>query len=96
MCTEYASSYYSDDPAFHIIQVYVRNNIANIGNLTKGMLASDCPLVSLESSTFTIIIDKTTSPTLILLHSLYRPGQPLVLLSVQVKSLLKTKISCKS
>src|SRR4051812_4149732 len=26
-------SYYSDDPEFHTTQVYVRNNIANIGNL---------------------------------------------------------------
>jgi len=78
MCTEYFDldvfSYCPDVPAFHTTQVYVRNNIANIGNLTEGMLALDCPLVPLESSIFTTIIDKTTSPTLIPLHSLYQLG----------------------
>src|SRR6266540_5704035 len=44
------------------------------------MLAPDCPLVPLEPLIFTTIIDKTISPTLIPLHSLYRPGRPLVLL----------------
>ncbi len=73
-------SYRPDDPAFRTTQVYVRNNIANIGNLTEGMLAPDCPLIPLEPSIFTTIIDKTTSPTLIPLHSLYQPGRPLVLL----------------
>ncbi len=71
-------SHYSDDPAFRTTQVYVRNNIANIGNLTEGMPAPDCPLVPLESST--TIISNTASPTLISLHSLYQPGRPLVLL----------------
>ena len=70
----------TDDPEFRITQVYVRNNIANIGNLTEGTLAPDCPLVPLESSMFKTIIDKTTSPTLIPLHSLCQPGWPLVLL----------------
>ena len=53
--------------------MYVRNNIANIGNLTEGMLAPDCPLVPLKSSTFT---DNTATT----LHSLYKAGRPLVLL----------------
>ena len=67
-------SYRPDDPAFRTTQVYVRNNIANIGNLTEGMLAPDCPLIPLEPSIFTTIIDKTTSQTLIPLHSLYQLG----------------------
>ena len=71
-------SYYSDDPAFRTTQVYVRNNIANLGNLTEGMLAPDCPLVPLGSSTTTI--DNAASPTLIPLRSLCQSGRPLVLL----------------
>jgi len=38
------------------------------------LTSPDCPLVPLES------FDKTTSPTSISLHSLYKPGRPLVLL----------------
>jgi hypothetical protein len=68
-----------DDLEFRTTQVYIRNNIANIGNLTEGMMAPDCPLVPLESSTFTTV-DNTTSPTLISLQSLCQPGRPLVLL----------------
>ncbi|CAG8817061.1 4292_t:CDS:2, partial [Racocetra fulgida] len=67
-----ASQLYKDDPAFSNTQVYVRNNISQIGNLTEGMQAPDCSLVSLESSA-------TTVP-LIPLCTLVRPGRPLVLL----------------
>ncbi|CAG8527886.1 975_t:CDS:2 [Racocetra fulgida] len=52
-----APQLYPDDPEFRTTQVYVRNNVANIGNLTEGMLAPDCPLVPLDSSIFTSIID---------------------------------------
>ncbi|CAG8494077.1 7424_t:CDS:2 [Ambispora gerdemannii] len=72
-----APQIYPDDPAFHTTQVYVRNNIAHIGDLTEGMSAPDCSLVSLESSA---TIGNVTSPDLILLHSLCQPGRPLVLL----------------
>ncbi len=85
MCIKYLDvyvfSYYSDNPAFCTTQVYIRNNIANIENLIEGMLASDCPLVPLESLIFTTIIGKITSPILIPLYSLYQPEWPLVLLS---------------
>ncbi|CAG8792049.1 4319_t:CDS:2, partial [Dentiscutata erythropus] len=70
----HASQLYKDDPVFSNTQVYVRNNIARIGNLTEGMRAPDCSLVSLESS------QATTIP-LIPLHTLIRPGKPLVILS---------------
>src|ERR1044072_4456823 len=73
-------SYYSDDPVFSATQVYVRNNIAKIGNLTEGMPAPDCQLVPLEPLTFTTVIGDDASPTLIPLRSLCQPGRPLVLL----------------
>ena len=71
-----------DDPEFRTTQVYVRNNIANLGNLTEGIQAPDCPLVPLEPSMFTAIIGNTntTSPTLVSLRSLCKSGRPLVLL----------------
>ncbi|CAG8580994.1 13213_t:CDS:2 [Ambispora gerdemannii] len=75
-----APQLYQDDPAFHTTQLYVRNNIARIGDLTEGMLAPNCLLVPLESSAPTIEISNTISPTTISLHSLCRPGRPLVLL----------------
>ncbi|RGB28539.1 iodothyronine deiodinase-domain-containing protein [Rhizophagus diaphanus] len=77
-----APQLYPDDPEFRTTQVYVRNNIANIGNLTEGMPAPDCPLVPLEPSIFTAIIDNsnTTSPNLVPLRSLCKSGRPLVLL----------------
>ncbi|CAG8804324.1 15630_t:CDS:2, partial [Dentiscutata erythropus] len=70
-----APQLYPDDPEFRTTQVYVRNNIANIGNLTEGMPAPDCPLVPLESSN-----DNNDSSTLVSLRSLCKPGRPLVLL----------------
>ncbi|CAG8475962.1 584_t:CDS:2 [Diversispora eburnea] len=78
-----APQLYPDDPEFRTTQVYVRNNIANLGNLTEGMPAPDCPLVPLESSIFTAIIDNSNnanSPTLVPLRSLCKSGRPLVLL----------------
>ncbi|RIA87984.1 ubiquitin family-domain-containing protein [Glomus cerebriforme] len=75
-----APQLYPDDPEFRKTQVYVRNNIANIGDLTEGIPAPDCPLVPLESSAFTTIIDDTTLPTIISLRSLCQSGRPLVLL----------------
>ena len=71
---------YPDDPQFRTTQVYVRNNICNIGNLTEGMPAPDCPLVPLEPSKFTAIIDDTNTPALVSLRSLGQPGRPLVIL----------------
>ncbi|CAG8685647.1 27597_t:CDS:2 [Gigaspora margarita] len=73
---------YPDDPEFRTTQVYVRNNIANLGNLTEGMPAPDCPLIPLEPSIFTTIIDNNNSnlSTLVPLRSLCKPGRPLVLL----------------
>ena len=44
------------------------------------MPAPDCPLVPLESSMFTAIIDNTTSPPLVSLRSLCKSGRPLVIL----------------
>ena len=61
--------HYPDDPRFHTTQVYVRNNICHLGNLTEGMPAPDCPLVPLEPSS-----------TLVSLRSLCQPGRPLVIL----------------
>ncbi|CAB4428505.1 unnamed protein product [Rhizophagus irregularis] len=77
-----APQLYPDDPEFRTTQVYVRNNIANIGNLTEGIQAPDCPLVPLEPSMFTAIIGNTntTSPALVSLRSLCKSGRPLVLL----------------
>ncbi|CAG8517080.1 9447_t:CDS:2 [Racocetra fulgida] len=77
-----APQLYPDDPEFRTTQVYVRNNIANIGNLTEGMLAPDCPLVPLDSSIFTSIIDNSTPdlPNLVHLRSLCKSGRPLVLM----------------
>ncbi|CAB5197336.1 uncharacterized protein OCT59_014212 [Rhizophagus irregularis] len=72
-----APQLYPDDPEFNKTQVYVRNNIANIGNLTEGMMAPDCSLVPLKSFTFN---DDTKSPTIISLRSLCQPGRPIVLL----------------
>ncbi|CAG8636360.1 8352_t:CDS:2 [Racocetra fulgida] len=74
-----APQLYPDDPEFRTTQVYVRNNIANIGNLTEGMPAPDCLLVPLDS-TSTIDNSSTNSPTLVHLSSLYKSGRPLVLL----------------
>ncbi|GBC38668.2 iodothyronine deiodinase [Rhizophagus irregularis DAOM 181602=DAOM 197198] len=65
-----APQLYKDDPAFQTTQVYVRNNIASIGNLKEGMPAPDCSLVPLNN-------DKTITQ----LRSLYQPGRPLVLLA---------------
>ncbi|CAG8445968.1 6962_t:CDS:2, partial [Scutellospora calospora] len=42
-----APQIYPDDPEFRNTQVYVRNNIAHIGNLTEGMQAPDCSLIPL-------------------------------------------------
>ncbi|CAG8761694.1 8275_t:CDS:2 [Gigaspora margarita] len=77
-----APQLYPDDPEFRTTQVYVRNNIANLGNLTEGMPAPDCPLIPLEPSIFTTIIDNNNSnlSTLVPLRSLCKPGRPLVLL----------------
>ena len=61
--------HHPDDPRFHTTQVYVRNNICHLGNLTEGMPAPDCPLVPLEPSS-----------TLVSLRSLCQPGRPLVIL----------------
>ncbi|CAG8613414.1 15172_t:CDS:2, partial [Dentiscutata erythropus] len=85
-----APQLYPDDPEFRTTQVYVRNNIANIGNLTEGMPAPDCPLVPLDSSIFTSLIGNgnTNSPTLVHLRSLCKSGRPLVLLDfymIQIK-----------
>ncbi|CAG8487459.1 13095_t:CDS:2, partial [Racocetra fulgida] len=66
-----------DDPAFQTTQLYVRNNIANLGNLTEGMMAPNCQLVPLEPTTET---SNTNVLTTISLHSLYQSGRPLVLL----------------
>ncbi|CAI2166461.1 1520_t:CDS:2 [Funneliformis geosporum] len=68
-----APQLYQDDPAFHTTQLYVRNNIARIGDLTEGMMAPDCPLVPLESSA-------TGTSITVSLHSLYKLGRPIVLL----------------
>ncbi|CAI2182304.1 6972_t:CDS:2 [Funneliformis geosporum] len=65
-----APQLYKDDSAFQTTQVYVRNNIASIGNLKEGMPAPDCSLVPLNN-------DKTITQ----LRSLYQPGRPLVLLA---------------
>ncbi|CAG8786093.1 14299_t:CDS:2 [Cetraspora pellucida] len=77
-----APQLYPDDPEFRTTQVYVRNNIANIGNLTEGMPTPDCPLVPLDSSIFTSIIDNsnTNLPNLVHLRSLCKSGRPLVLM----------------
>ncbi|CAG8612750.1 22897_t:CDS:2 [Dentiscutata erythropus] len=77
-----APQLYPDDPEFCTTQVYVRNNIANIGNLTEGMPAPDCPLVPLDSSIFTSAIDNNNADlsTLVNLRSLCKSGRPLVLL----------------
>nr|CAG8639707.1 8806_t:CDS:2 [Entrophospora candida] len=68
-----APQLYQDDPAFRTTQLYVRNNIASIGDLKEGMLAPDCPLVPLRSM-------NVNSSNLVQLCSLYRPGRPFVLL----------------
>ncbi|GBC05699.1 hypothetical protein RclHR1_06380010 [Rhizophagus clarus] len=79
-----APQLYPDDPEFSKTQVYVRNNIANIGNLTEGMTAPDCPLKKIQKIKYLAQsrkkVDDTTSPTTISLRSLYQPGRPLVLL----------------
>ncbi|CAG8654611.1 15959_t:CDS:2 [Dentiscutata heterogama] len=77
-----APQLYPDDPEFRTTQVYVRNNIANIGNLIEGMPAPDCPLVPLDYSIFTSVIDNNNanSSTLVNLRSLCKSGRPLVLL----------------
>ncbi|CAG8623354.1 15844_t:CDS:2, partial [Cetraspora pellucida] len=77
-----APQLYPDDPEFRTTQVYVRNNIANIGNLIEGMPTPDCPLVPLDPSIFISIIDNSNinSPNLVHLRSLCKPGRPLVIL----------------
>ncbi|GES84197.1 type I iodothyronine deiodinase-like [Rhizophagus clarus] len=60
---------YHDDPAFRTTQVYVRNNIASLGNL-EGMSAPDCLLVPIKD-------DKT----IVQLSSIYQPELPFVLLA---------------
>ncbi|CAI2180581.1 433_t:CDS:2 [Funneliformis geosporum] len=76
-----APQIYQDDPAFRNTQLYVRNNIAYVENLTEGMTAPDCPLVPLDPSAFNTTNENvTSSPTPIPLHSLYRRGRPLVIL----------------
>ncbi|GBB84242.1 hypothetical protein RclHR1_10870003 [Rhizophagus clarus] len=65
-----APQLYQDDPAFRTTQVYVRNNIASLGNLKEGMPAPDCPLVPIKN-------DKT----IVQLSSLYKPERPFVLLA---------------
>ncbi|CAG8729179.1 11308_t:CDS:10, partial [Dentiscutata erythropus] len=62
-------SSHPDDPEFCTTQVYVRNNIANIGNLTEGMSAPDCPLVPLESSN-----DNNDSSTFLYDHFVNQDG----------------------
>ncbi|CAG8441450.1 4279_t:CDS:2 [Acaulospora morrowiae] len=76
-----APQLYPNDPEFHTTQVYVRNNIANIGNLTEGMSAPDCSLIPLEPSMFkTMVINSNTnSPNMVSLRLLYKSGRPLVL-----------------
>ena len=76
-----------DDPAFSKTQVYVRNNIANIGNLTEGMQAPDCSLVPIESST------DNSDTALVSLRSLCQSGWPLVLLGGSYTCLLFRYIS---
>ncbi|CAG8659042.1 30137_t:CDS:2 [Racocetra persica] len=72
-----APQIYKDDPTFQTTQLYVRNNIANLGNLTEGMMAPNCQLVPLEPTTE---ISNTNVLTTISLHSLYQSVKPLVLL----------------
>ncbi|CAG8445901.1 11820_t:CDS:2 [Acaulospora morrowiae] len=76
-----APQLYPNDPEFHTTQVYVRNNIANIGNLTEGIPAPDCSLIPLEPSMFkAMAIDgNTNSPNMISLRLLCKSGRPLVL-----------------
>src|SRR5205823_8005355 len=63
-------------------QVYVRNNIASIGNLKEGMSAPDCPLVCVNSSSFSTTANTTNSlPKIVQLHTLYNSGRPFVLLA---------------
>ncbi|CAG8488047.1 1960_t:CDS:2 [Diversispora eburnea] len=70
-----APQLYPDDPKFRTTQLYVRNNIARLGDLTEGMSAPDCPLILLESSRDKIGYNRTIS-----LRSLCQPRRPLVLL----------------
>ncbi|CAJ0640186.1 10184_t:CDS:2, partial [Entrophospora sp. SA101] len=74
-----APQLYQDDPEFYNTQLYVRNNIASVGDLKEGMPAPNCPLVSLNTTTMNV---ETISspPKIIQLHSLYKPGRPFVLL----------------
>ncbi|CAG8548161.1 3553_t:CDS:2 [Acaulospora morrowiae] len=76
-----APQLYPNDPEFHTTQVYVRNNIANIGNLTEGMPAPDCLLVPLKPSIFkAMAIDNdSNSPNMVSLRLLCKSGRPLVL-----------------
>ncbi|CAG8737081.1 14280_t:CDS:2 [Gigaspora rosea] len=84
------------DPEFRTTQVYVRNNIANLGNLKEGMEAPDCPLIPLKYSDITIpnisieasemtvpymTVGTTDLPNQISLRSFCRSGRPLVLLA---------------
>ncbi|CAG8474956.1 1297_t:CDS:2 [Cetraspora pellucida] len=45
-----APQLYPNDPAFRTTQLYVRNNIARIGNLKEGMETPDCPLIPVKYS----------------------------------------------
>ncbi|CAG8502421.1 2994_t:CDS:2 [Acaulospora morrowiae] len=76
-----APQLYPNDPEFHTTQVYVRNNIANIGTLTEGMPAPDCSLIPLEPSMFKAIIlnGNFNSPNMVSLRLLCKSGRPLVL-----------------
>jgi len=76
-----APQLYPDDPEFCTTQLYVRNNIARIGDLAEGMSAPDCKLVPVASSESTATFSNTCSPTPIHLRFLCQPGRPLVLLS---------------
>ncbi|KAF0432453.1 ubiquitin-domain-containing protein [Gigaspora margarita] len=49
-----APQLYPDDPEFRTTQVYVRNNIANLGNLKEWMEAPNCPLIPLKYPDITI------------------------------------------
>ncbi|CAJ0646592.1 9546_t:CDS:2 [Entrophospora sp. SA101] len=74
-----APQLYQDDPEFYNTQLYVRNNIASVGDLKEGMPAPDCPLVSLNTTTMNV--ETISSPPKITqLHSLYKQGRPFVLL----------------
>ncbi|CAG8555950.1 8934_t:CDS:2 [Cetraspora pellucida] len=82
-----APQLYPDDPVFRTTQLYVRNNIAHIGNLKEGMKTPDCPLIPVKYSDTTVpnlstgLTIDTNSLKSISLRSLIRSGRPLVLLA---------------